>query len=82
VLMVPVEGSNVISAYGWEPQGRVNPRRGDPVTGVFAVEFVRGGTWHYLDVPERVLEDFLLAHSRGAFFLHNIRGKYPEVQIE
>ena len=45
------------------------------------VEFRRGGTYRYLDVPAAVYRDLLGADSKAGFYNRNIRGKYRSVYV-
>lgn len=45
------------------------------------VEFRRGGTYRYLDVPWPVYRDLLAADSKAGFYNRNIRGKYKSVWV-
>lgn len=58
--------SSQIAAYGYEPEARE-----------MQVEFTRGGTYRYRDVPQETFEAFLRAESKGSFHYHAIRGKFP-----
>lgn len=84
----PVD-SSLIRSYGFEPNAPADGR------GVLALEFrsavalvqhapvtVPGRTWWYRNVPESVLEEFLLAESKGRFFRERIRGKFTEIRSE
>ena len=45
------------------------------------VEFRRGGTYRYLDVPWTVYRDLLAADSKAGFYNRKIRGKYKSVYV-
>lgn len=45
------------------------------------VEFRRGGTYRYLDVPWPVYRDLLAANSKAGFYNRNVRGKYRSVYV-
>ncbi len=45
----------------------------DRETSVLQVTFKNGVTWEYYDVSEYVLEEFLMAESKGSYFHHNIK---------
>lgn len=58
-------GSSQIARYGYEPD-----------TQTMAVEFVRGGLYHYFEVPPEVFEGFIAASSKGSYHHRNIKGAY------
>ena len=66
----PVE-SSILKAYGWEPGPRGSK------SGLLALQFTAGAEYWYQDVPERVLEDFMMSASKGSFFRREIRPHYP-----
>jgi hypothetical protein len=45
------------------------------------IEFKRGGTYRYLDVPRSVYDELLAAESKAGFYNRNIRGKYRSVYV-
>ena len=45
------------------------------------IEFRRGGTYRYLDVPEAVHRELLAADSKAGFYNQKIRGKYRSVYV-
>lgn len=47
-----------------------------PETNTLAVEFKRGGIWHYFGVPVETFEEMKAADSVGSYFHHNIKGTY------
>ena len=49
----------------------------DAATREMAVTFGSGKTYHYADVPEDVMAQFMEADSKGKFFARNIKGKFP-----
>ena len=57
--------SSLIRAYGYDPGKRD-----------LDIEFMRGGTYRYADVPQEAFEEFLRAESKGKHFLANIRDKF------
>lgn len=66
--LAPLESSR-ICGWSWEAT--------DGDAGTLTLQFVSdGSTWHYAAVPRSVLERFLLAPSKGAFFHAAIRDKY------
>jgi KTSC domain len=48
----------------------------DPDTGTLQVEFVHGGVYEYLGVPEKVHRELLEAESIGAYFTQYVRDRY------
>jgi hypothetical protein len=45
------------------------------------IEFRRGGTYRYLDVPPSVYRELLAADSKAGFYNRNVRGKYRSVFV-
>ena len=45
------------------------------------VRFHSGAVYRYFTVPRSLLEDFLTAPSKGAFFTHRIRSAFPHTQV-
>ena len=45
------------------------------------VRFRNGAVYRYFTVPRSVLEGFLTAPSKGAFFTHRIRSAFPHTQV-
>ena len=45
------------------------------------VEFRRGGTYRYLNVPSTVYRDLMAADSKAGFYNRNVRGKYTSVYV-
>ncbi len=45
------------------------------------VEFKRGGTYRYLDVPPAVYHQLLAADSKAGFYNRHVRGKYRSVYV-
>ena len=45
------------------------------------VEFRRGGTYRYLDVPRGVYDALLAAESKARFYNQHVRGKYRSVYV-
>ena len=45
------------------------------------IEFRRGGTYRYLDVPASVHRELLAAESKAGFYNRNVRGKYRSVFV-
>ena len=49
----------------------------DEATQTLHVHFVNGRNYTYSGVPRRIYEAFLAAGSKGTFFNHHIRDRYP-----
>ena len=45
------------------------------------VRFRRGTVYRYFTVPRAILEEFLAAPSKGAYFTHRIRNAFPHTQV-
>ena len=45
---------------------------------IMEVEFIRGGVYHYFDVPKRVYEELMNADSLVRYFLEHIKMKDVE----
>lgn len=45
------------------------------------VRFRRGTVYRYFTVPRAVLEGFLTAPSKGAYFTRRIRNTFPHTQV-
>jgi len=43
---------------------------------VLVVEFLKGGTYNYYDVPQGIFEQMKAAPSKGQFLARNIKGVY------
>jgi hypothetical protein len=65
----PVE-SRALAAVGYSKRLRA-----------LEVEFKRGGTYRYLDVPRSVYHGLLTADSKAGFYNKNVRGKYRSVYV-
>ena len=48
----------------------------DPETGTLEIEFVSGGVYEYLGVPEKVHWELVGAESVGAYFTQYVRDRY------
>jgi len=53
----------------------------DPAKSELWVTFVTGRRYVYADVPVDVFAAFNEAESRGAFFNHEIRDRYPHREV-
>ena len=45
------------------------------------IEFKRGGTYRYLNVPAEVHRQLLAANSKAGFYNRRVRGKYDSVYV-
>ena len=45
------------------------------------IEFKRGGTYRYLEVPAAVHRQLLAAKSKAGFYNQHVRGKYDSVYV-
>ncbi|MEO7273906.1 MAG: KTSC domain-containing protein [Vicinamibacterales bacterium] len=45
------------------------------------VRFRRGTAYRYFTVPRTILEGFLSAPSKGAYFTHHIRNAFPHTPV-
>ena len=45
------------------------------------VRFRSGAVYRYFTVPRSILEGFLAAPSKGAYFTQRIRGAFPHTQL-
>lgn len=45
------------------------------------IEFKRGGTYRYLEVPRSVYLDLIAAESKAGFYNKSVRGKYRSVYV-
>ena len=45
------------------------------------IEFRRGGTYRYLEVPAQVHRQLLAAESKAGFYNRHVRGKYESVYV-
>lgn len=45
------------------------------------VRFRRGTVYRYVTVPRAILDGFLTAPSKGAYFTHHIRNVFPYTQV-
>jgi hypothetical protein len=54
----------------------------DPESAVLELQFRNSAVYQYLHVPRRVYRNLLGAPSKGGYFNHYIRGKYPYKLIQ
>ncbi|MBA2432986.1 MAG: KTSC domain-containing protein [Chthoniobacterales bacterium] len=66
----PVQ-SRAIAAIGYSRQLRT-----------LEVEFHRGGTYRYLQVPPSVHQQLMAAESKARFYNRKVRGKYRALRVK
>ena len=49
--------------------------------GTLVIEFLRGGTYQYFDVPREVFESMQGAESQGVFLAKQIKGRYEYERV-
>lgn len=67
--MEPVTSSN-IAAIGYNPD-----------TAILTIEFKKGGTYEYYDVPSHEHDSLMGAESKGGYANQNIYKKYRQNKI-
>lgn len=50
------------------------------MVGILSVRFIKGGIYHYLDVPEELYRELLETHSPGKFLAERIKNVYDYVK--
>ena len=53
----------------------------DPQSESLEIEFVSGGVYRYIKVPQSVYDSFMSASSKGRYYHDYIKGKYTSTQI-
>lgn len=48
----------------------------DEASSVLVVEFLKGGTYNYYDIPQAIFEQMKAASSKGQFLAQNVKGVY------
>jgi len=48
----------------------------DKRSGVLSIEFKKGGSYQYFDVPEPVFDAMKTADSKGQYFAQNVKGVF------
>lgn len=48
----------------------------DPGSETLEIEFIKGGTYQYYDVPEHVYDELMSASSHGSYLAASIKGTY------
>ena len=94
VLMAFVVVGPCTGAEPGSPSGIVSRIRRQPVESralaavgysrrlrALEVEFKRGGTYRYLEVPAKVHRDLLAAESKAGFYNRFVKGKYKSVFV-
>lgn len=62
--MIDVQSSN-LKKVGYDPESRT-----------LAIEFNKGGTYHYQDVPQEVFDELMEAPSQGRYFSSQIKNMF------
>jgi len=65
----PVASSNIVS-IGY-----------DPPSETLEVEFQKGTVYQFYNVPTSIYEAIMAAHSKGQFFVSQIRNSYPFARV-
>jgi uncharacterized protein len=66
---IPVSSSNVAS-IGY-----------DVDTQVLDVEFVNGGVYQYMNVPQEAFDELQSAASKGRYVAQNVKNRYPYTRV-
>jgi len=53
----------------------------DSATQTLEVEFLKGQTYQYFDVPEALFREMLAAPSVGSYFNQNIKGSFRYARV-
>ena len=53
----------------------------DSSFGILEVEFKRGSTYQYVNVPENVFKELMSADSIGSYFNKHIRDQYQNTEV-
>lgn len=53
----------------------------DSESSTLEIVFRRGGVYHYSEVPEEIYRGLMAAPSRGVYFSHHIKDKYPYQKV-
>lgn len=48
----------------------------DETSNILIVEFLKGGTYNYYDVPQVIFDQMKAAPSKGQFLAQNVKGIY------
>lgn len=48
----------------------------DEASNILIVDFIKGGTYNYYDVPQAIFEQMKAAPSKGQFLAYNVKGVY------
>jgi hypothetical protein len=54
----------------------------DAPSSVLEVEFLNGRLYQYLDVPQRVFEEFVEAESVGSYLNRHVKGSYQYLRLD
>lgn len=70
VIRIPVRSSNIRS-IGYDLESHT-----------LEIEFLSGGLYQYLNVPEQVYDELMRASSYGSYFHRHIKERYKWVKIK
>lgn len=76
VQWIETPNSSNIKRYGWVPAFDLAQSM-----GTLVIEFLKGGTYQYFDVPREVFEEMQGAESQGKFLARQIKGRYEYGQV-
>lgn len=62
---IPTPGSSNVVGFGYDTE-----------TQILTVEFTRGATYNYYDVPEAIYEGMRAADSKGGYLARMVKGTY------
>ena len=48
----------------------------DEAGSMLIVDFIKGGTYNYYDVPQAIFDQMTAAPSKGQFLAYNVKGVY------
>ena len=75
VQWIEADSSN-IKRFGWAPAFDLAQSM-----GTLVIEFLKGGTYQYFDVPREVFEGMQGAESQGVYLARQIKGRYEYEQV-
>ncbi len=53
----------------------------DPSSALLEIEFLQGGIYQYLAVPEHIYQELMGAPSKGQYFHQHIRNSFATMKI-
>lgn len=66
---IPVSSSSIASV-GYDTESQI-----------LEVEFLHGGIYQYVNVPQSIFDEFMGTSSKGAYFTENVRNVYPTTKV-